>query len=243
MENNNLTLDLRSYSEEIQAHQHDYHQLVLPVSGRLNMTVGQKEGDVSDQYAAMIPAGKDHGFASIDQNCFLVADIPTALAPEMERLPTFIPIDKVLSQYVIFLHQKLIQGDSSKHSERQMLLLLIQLLREKFGGEIHLDKRIEAARAYIDQSFSEPVSLTQLATIANLSVRQLSELFRRQLGMTPQQYLTEKRMQFAWRILESGNLTIQQVADKVGYKSLSAFSDRFRKHFGHSPRYFRQISK
>lgn len=243
MKENHLSLDLRSYSEEVQAHQHDYHQLVFAVAGQLDMDVGGSGGNISQRHAAVIQAGNDHGFSSQEKNCFLVADVPNALAPELERLPTFIPIDETLVKYVMFLHQKLLQGDGNKNSERQMLLLLIQLLRERFGGEIQLDRRIEAARAYLDQYFAQTVTLMQLAGVANLSVRQLSDLFRRQLGMTPQQYLIEKRMQFAWQVLESESLSIQQVANRVGYSSPSAFSDRFRKHFGHSPRYFRQIDK
>ncbi len=243
MEHSNLTLDLRSYSNEAHAHQHDFHQLVLPVDGQLSMRVGEREGNVSSQQVAVIAAGEDHGFAASDNNCFVVADVPAALAPELERLPAFIPLDTTLAQYVTFLHQQLLQGVGSRSSERQMLLLLIQLLQERFGDSLRLDRRIDTARSYLDQYFHQTVSLAKLAGIANLSPRQLSELFRRQLGMTPQQYLTEKRMQQAWQWLEAGELSVQQVADRVGYRSLSAFSDRFRKHFGHSPRYFRQIDK
>lgn len=259
MESTHLSLELRSYSREVQTHQHDYHQLVLPLTGRLTMNVGSREGIASSQHAAVIAAGQNHGFAAPDMNRFIVADIPTALAPELERLPAFIPIDPALAQYVLFLHQQMSQqtppGQSSKRSpnqspkespanrrhssERQMLLLLIQLLRERYGGATQLDRRVEAASAYLEQHFQQPVSLAQLAAVAHLSSRQLSELFRRQLGMTPQQYLTERRMQQAWQLLETGDLNVQQIAERVGYSSLSAFSDRFRKHFGHSPRYFR----
>ncbi|HAC30656.1 MAG TPA: AraC family transcriptional regulator, partial [Marinobacter hydrocarbonoclasticus] len=38
-------------------------------------------------------------------------------------------------------------------------------------------------------------------------------------------------------------LSVQRVADAVGYSSLSAFSDRFRAHFGKAPSHFRRISK
>jgi AraC-like DNA-binding protein len=241
MKENHLALDLRSYGGEVQSHQHDYHQLVFSVDGRLSMNVGCAEGCVSQRQAAIVHAGEDHGFASQENNCFLVADVPSVLAPELERLPSFVSIDDSLVQYIQFLCIKLRQGDSNKNSERQMLLLLIQLLRERFGGEkICLDRRIEAARSYIDEHFSQTISLRQLAVVANLSIRQLSDLFRRQLGMTPQQFMIEKRMQLAWQLLKSDSLNVQQISEKVGYASPSAFSDRFRKHFGRSPRYFRQ---
>ncbi len=60
MDQNTLTLDLRSYSAETDSHQHDFHQLVLPVAGQLDMTVGQRSGQVSSQHAAIVAAGESH---------------------------------------------------------------------------------------------------------------------------------------------------------------------------------------
>ena len=119
----NLTLDLRSYSDETRAHQHDYHQLVLPVEGRLKMDIAGAEGAVSVSEIGLIAAGKDHRFSGSGQNCFVVADVPAALAPELEKLPPFIKLDPALAQYVRFLHEQLGRQDSSKSSQRQMLLL------------------------------------------------------------------------------------------------------------------------
>ncbi|MDO6564767.1 AraC family transcriptional regulator [Amphritea sp. 1_MG-2023] len=244
--NQHFTLALRSYSAETNRHQHDYHQLVLPVAGLLEMTVGQRAGKVSCQSAAIIAAGEDHDFAAADDNCFVVADIPAALAPELQRLPAFIQLTPALIQYVGFLQLQLqfqLQQSNSATSQRQMLLLLIQLLHEQQNEPLNLDRRISTARRYLDEHYCDTVSLAQLASIANLSPRQLSQLFRQQLGMTPMQYLLEKRMQRAWQLLEQQNLSIQQVAEATGYSNLAAFSDRFRKHFDIPPSYFRRCGK
>ncbi|QEQ97785.1 AraC family transcriptional regulator [Neptunomonas concharum] len=240
----NLILELRSYGSEAHTHQHDYHQLVLPVSGALEMSVGNSAGVAHENRAAVIAAGEDHGFAASSSNAFVVADISERLAPELAKLPAFITLDPVIAHYVSFLHSQLSQDKNrSQSSERQMLLLLIQLLKERYGETLAIDKRIETARIYLDQHFEQPVSLALLSTIAHLSRRQLSELFKQEIGMTPHQYLTEKRMQQAWKLLEAQQLSIQEVADQVGYNNLSAFSDRFKKYFGYSPRHFRSISK
>jgi AraC-like DNA-binding protein len=241
MKTSNLSLDLRSYSLESQAHQHDYHQLVLPVSGILSMKVGCQQGDVMNLQAAVIAAGQVHGFAGSLENTFVVANVPVSLAPELERLPVFIELDDSMALYVRFLYQQLHKGASN--CEEQMLILLLELLQERYGKTLNLDRRIEASRNYLDANFSQNLSLSQLAVIANLSPRQLSELFRLQLGMTPNQYLIEKRMQRAWHLLKTTHLSIQQISEQVGYCNLSAFSDRFSKHFGYSPRYFRHLSK
>ena len=243
MDHTNPTLEIRSYDDEARTHHHDHHQLVLPVAGQLSLTIHRTEGRVSESQAAVIPAGFDHGFAADNPNRFLVADVPAALAPALERLPLFLPLDPTLAHYIAFLHQQLAQGIGGRNTERQMLMLLIQLFQERHQASVKMDRRIALAQAYLDEHYQQPVSLAGLAGVAYLSVRQLSDLFRQQVGMTPQQYLTEKRMQRAWQLLETSPLSIQAIAEQVGYTSLAAFSDRFRKHFGQSPRYFRQRGK
>lgn len=237
------SLDIRSYVPQSHSHQHDYHQLVLPVAGQLQMQVGHQEGLVSDQQVALIAAGEDHGFHAQGHNRFIVADVPDIQAPRLARLPAFMPLDPVLSQYIQFLYLHLSQPGAQQNSQQQMLLLLLQLLHERAGEPQQLDPRIATARQYLDQHYAQPVPLAALAAVANLSPRQLSELFRRQFGMTPQQYQTDRRMQQARQLLLNTSLSIQRIADQTGYQSLAAFSDRFRKHFGAPPRHFRQIDK
>lgn len=244
MTNNKLILDLRSYDSETLCHQHDYHQLVLPVLGGMEMLVAGKGRHVTGATAAIIAAGNEHGCSTDQDNQFIVADIPVALAPELARLPEYIQMDPALSHYVNFLHEQINQDHSEKRSgsassQRQMLLLLLQLLQERFGEDVRIDKRINTARLYLDENYAEQISIASLASIAHISERQLTELFKSQLGMTPNQYLLEKRMQTAWQKLEQSNDSIQKVAFEVGYSSQAAFSDRFKKHFGRSPKYFR----
>ena len=75
-----LLLELRSYQQESQQHQHDYHQLVLPARGRLELEVDGRGGHVEAGQLAVIAAGSDHGFAAPGDNAFVVANVPTALA-------------------------------------------------------------------------------------------------------------------------------------------------------------------
>lgn len=237
------SLHLRTYSNEGEKHAHDHHQLVLPLLGTLSLSVEHTEGEVEQSRAAIIPSGSDHGFAAAEDNRFLVADVPEALAPVLDRLPFFVELDASLLHYVQFLHSQLVQGKRSEHTEQQMLLLLIQLLQERHGERLNLDRRVSAAKQYMDGHYHRKITTAELATVAHLSVRQLNELFRDQVGMTPHQYLTELRMQESWRLLEHSDLTLQRIADAVGFGSLSTFSERFTRHFGKAPSHFRRKSK
>ncbi|MDX1553719.1 MAG: AraC family transcriptional regulator [Marinobacter sp.] len=243
MKHSEIGLHIRTYQNEGKSHSHDHHQLVLPLVGTLSLSVDAMEGEVAQHRAAIIPSGTGHGYASADDNRFLVADVPENLAPALDKLPCFVDLDPALLQYVQFLHAQLQNGTVSDFTQHQMLLLLIQLLQERHGSRLKLDRRVHAAKQFLADHFSHPLSLAEAAAVAHLSIRQLNDLFRRQVGMTPHQYLTELRMKEAWRLLEQSELSVQRVADAVGYSSLSAFSDRFRSHFGKAPSHFRRISK
>lgn len=242
MTSSDIRFHLRSYDEEGNQHSHDHHQLVLPLMGRLSLAVERTTGDVESSRAAIIPAGRDHGYSAAEENRFLVADLPAGLAPALERLPFFVELDGTLLHYVQFLHAQVIGGSASSHTEYQMLLLLIQLLQERHGDTLKLDRRVSVAKQYINDNFRRKLTVAELAAVAHLSTRQLNELFRNQIGMTPHHYLTELRMQEAWRLLEQSDLSIQRIADSLGYASLSSFSERFSNHFGRSPTYFRRKS-
>lgn len=240
-----LKLELRSYSDEVASHHHDHHQLVLPVDGELCLSVNQVEGAVTASQAGIIPAGADHGFYSPSANRFLVADVPADIAPMLERLPAFVQLDLALSHYIAFLCQQMQRSDNqdSTETEHQMLHLLLQLLQQRFAMPVKQDRRIDVARTYLEQQLHRPITLSQLATVSSLSVRQLTSLFQQHLGRSPQQYLLELRMHKARQLLESSDLQVQLVAEQIGYTNLAAFSDRFRRYYGKSPRHFRQHNK
>ncbi len=207
------------------------------------MCVDENEGYVCQKLAAVISAGQNHGFSSIDHNQFLVADIPSVLAPELNTLPNFISLDDSMLQYNHFLRTSLMQGNTHHNSQRQMLVLLVQLLKERFCTHKPIDHRIQSAQNYIDHYYNQTITLAEVAAIAHLSTRQLSQLFKDHFNTTPLSYQIEKRMQHALHLLETSNASIESIAESVGYKNLSAFSGRFKKHFNCSPKHIRQINK
>ncbi|MFP3979030.1 helix-turn-helix domain-containing protein [Marinobacter sp. KMM 10035] len=243
MDTADVKLSFRSYGNEGAQHSHGHHQLVLPLLGKLSLSVDKIEGAVERNRAAVIPSGRDHGYFASEANQFLVADLPEALVPALDRLPFFVDLDSALLHYVQFLNSQLATAAVSAHTEHQMLLLLIQLLQERHGDKLNLDRRVSAAKQFIDDNFHKKIMAAELATVAHLSIRQLNDLFRKQIGMTPHHYLTEIRMQESWRLLAQSDLDIQRIADAVGFSSLSSFSDRFSRHFGKSPSHFRRKSK
>lgn len=92
----------------------------------------------------------------------------------------------------------------------------------------------------IDQHFTEPgLSLAQVSEAAGLSPNYFSTLFRKEVGCTFGEYLTEKRISRARELLRTTALRTSQVAQAVGYQDAHYFSNLFRRNQGCTPREYR----
>lgn len=243
-------LCLKSYQPTSHTHQHDFHQLVLPVKGNLDIEIENRSGIVNNQQAAVIYANNDHAFEAQGDNQFIVADIPITLAPAFDKLPVFLTLDDSLKRYIHFLQSQL--HSDNNHSDalrtnpvmqRQMLVLLVQLLDEKHADHQIIDRRIESARHYLERHYAQKDVLTKAANFAAISARHMRQLFAQYYSISPSQFLLELRMQAAWQLLSSSQHSIEYIAHATGYSTISAFSDRFTKHYACSANQVRRLSK
>lgn len=102
--------------------------------------------------------------------------------------------------------------------------------------------RIARARQLIDRDCGEAIDLDRLAREACFSPYHFHRLFRREVGETPHQYLTRKRVERAQRLLITTDLPVTEICMEVGFTSLGSFSSMFRRHAGHPPsRYRRRV--
>ena len=95
----------------------------------------------------------------------------------------------------------------------------------------------------LDVSFCELFSLQELANKYHVSAGCLSAHFRRAVGISPMQYVTQSRMQRARLLLLSSELSIAAIAGQCGYPDVSNFVRRFRLQFQQTPLQFRQKHK
>lgn len=89
---------------------------------------------------------------------------------------------------------------------------------------------------YIEDHYSEKISLDQIAENMYLSPFYISRIFKGETGNTPIRHLINIRLEKAKRLLENGYQgSIQEVAALVGYDDAYHFSKLFKKKYGISP--------
>ncbi|MGR6871307.1 helix-turn-helix domain-containing protein [Pseudomonas sp. HK3] len=230
------TLSIRSYSSKPTTHSHCFNQLVLPLKGSIDITVGTFNGNVSLRECVIIKSHQNHLFKADTQARFVVAD--------MDKLPPNIAsseqvvfaINASLIHYLTFIENQLEHQINNKLEKSMFdtfyLLLEEQSLRPK------VDARIGRSIHYIEQNMPESIQVKTLASLACLSETQFKKLFKVQTGLTAMQYVTKLRMEKAQALLRHTDYPLQMIAEKVGYAYISAFSRKFSQYFGLSPSRF-----
>ena len=97
------------------------------------------------------------------------------------------------------------------------------------------DPRIIKAIKHVTTHYSEPLALTTVADLVNLSPMYFGNLFKQQTGVSFRQYLTSIRLNQAENMLLSGEYKVGEVASLCGFSDIFYFSKTFRKEKGISP--------
>jgi transcriptional regulator GlxA family with amidase domain len=95
-------------------------------------------------------------------------------------------------------------------------------------------------RAWALEQLHRPLSLSELADHARMSVRTFSRRFRDEVGMTPGQWLTQQRVQHARRLLETTDLSVDHIADEAGFGTGASLRQHLVATIGVSPTTYRQ---
>ncbi len=102
---------------------------------------------------------------------------------------------------------------------------------------------VYAVIRYIEENIYSMGTIRDMAGELGYSATYLSHLFKERTGTTLQSYIHYKRIECATQLLHCGGLTISQVASRLGYESVQAFSKSFRRIMGVSPTQYLQAEK
>ena len=103
-----------------------------------------------------------------------------------------------------------------------------------------LDRRVQLVLKLIEENSERRLVLHDIARIVNLSPGRLAHLFKDEMGIALQQYLTQLRLAKAVYQLEFSFRSIKEIASMVGFCSLTQFSISFKNSFGITPSEFRK---
>lgn len=200
----------RRYVGEYEAHAHDHVQLLLGLSGCLELELDGRAARVEPGTALLLPPGTAHGYHARRAALALVIDAPAQRGLSRVR------------QLAI---------DGRRVLGRTDLGALL--------GELGAAPRVLARRPLdpdalaeaVDAGLHEPWPTARLAALACLSVPRLHVRWLDATGLTPQAWLRQRRLDRAQALLAAG-IGLEATALQVGYASASALAFALRRERG-----------
>ena len=130
-----------------------------------------------------------------------------------------------------------------------MEILIIRLMRTTALAvpaepqAITTNRQCAAVRRYIDLHFKEALTLEQLADEGHMNKYYLSHAFKREYGISPINYMISKRIEESKYLLAETDLSLSQIAQLLGFSSLSYFSQVFHRSQEISPKEYRNSQR
>lgn len=152
-----------------------------------------------------------------------------------------IVINKLNSIYNIFYtHSPIKEALLSKYLN-DILTTFLLFSPKSVNGSKHINMT-EDIISYINEHFSEDISISDLASIANLSQYHFIRTFKKETGSTPHEYLINTRISNAKYLLKNSKLPVKDICFDTGFSCESVFCSAFKKHVGLTPAEYRHIS-
>lgn len=132
------------------------------------------------------------------------------------------------------------QEESEQPEQSNDLMLPAPLPGETGDLPLQVSALVRQAVAYLRDHYDEAISREGIAEALGVSANYFSRVFRRELGLSPWQYLLRLRIMRAKRLLADTDMSVTEIAGAVGVSDAAYFSRVFRKEVGRSPLAYRK---
>lgn len=152
---------------------------------------------------------------------------------------------KIVPLLEMILEELKFKQDSHSQICQHLLSILLLRIRRITGDSFssfcnkNIPGECQNIKYYIDSHYQEDLTLDSLAEIAHLNKFYLSHIFSDAYGISPINYLLERRILRSKDLLKNSDFSITQIASVAGFSSPNYFSQAFKKSTGFTPRAYR----
>lgn len=123
-----------------------------------------------------------------------------------------------------------------------LLLRITRITGDHFSLYTHknIPGECEYIKHYMDSNYQKDITLSMLSDLAHRNKFYLSHMFTKAYGISPINYLLERRILFSKDLLRNSNYNITEIAQRSGFSSANYFTQSFKKSTGLTPRNYRK---
>lgn len=249
-----LSLKTCTLIEQPVAHEHGFHQLILATSGVTELSIEGLGDRVTRERGCLIPSSYHHEYLGDGCNRTLVLDVPLehlsrlSCGDEVQRLfelPRFFFVPPRLQALAQTLMGQLEASPTLQSDIATLILRALYLsLHERALLEVPVSVEHASARArlelsriasYVDRHLSDEIHVDDLASLCAMSPGHFHACFREATGESPFQYVQRRRLEVARSFLLDSDLSLGQIAERIGFRDQGSFSRAYRRCFQHTP--------
>lgn len=250
-------IETRSYPDHVLSDRHEFHQLLLGVSGVVELEVDGRAVRVGSGVVAPVASGAMHHYLAPGDNDILVLDLPQAWCQELalERLFTSsvgagwrLPSALVEAASALPRHEPYAMPAAHDVSGNEALagwLSAVDRYLSASGSKgsaaprLRLLQLLPALRA----DLAYPWKVAEMASMCHLAEAVFARQFRALTGVAPYTWLMRERLALArWRMQDS-QASLTDIALACGFHDSAHFSRSFRQQYGCSPRQWRSATE
>jgi AraC-like DNA-binding protein len=234
-------VQVRSYATVAETHAHPFHQLVLPLAGKLELEIERRGGVVCGDTGALVPPGERHAFAASGGNRFLVLDVPASAAERAETREAldrlgdarFFPVGASAATLARWFAHELAGRDASPAILGCFSSLLLHAASAAASRQV--PEAVRRALAYIRAWALGPIRLADVARDAGTSAGHLQALLRAHVGRSPRSIVRARRVEEARRLLTETEISIADIALQCGFADQASLTHAVRRELGTTP--------
>lgn len=168
----------------------------------------------------------DHGLSFSIGTIMKVYSALDTIADASERFVQFLKFMYILYELSVADDARVLASSSFSHAERETE-----------------SRRVQKVKEYVNEHYSEPLKLSDIADLVGMSPVAFSRFFRHRTGRTLSDYITDIRLGYAARMLVDSSRNISEICYECGFNNLSNFNRTFKAKRNYTPREFRAMFK
>lgn len=148
------------------------------------------------------------------------------------------PDGKIYAVFKELVQEYQVKPYIHKSTENVLLIYLLTIISRNIDNQRKATD-IEKVIMAMHNSLDEPYDINKYAKICSLSLSRFSHKFKQVTGKSPLKYFTDIKLTSAKELLRFSDLSVSEIAERVGYDNSLYFSRIFKKAFGISPTEYR----
>jgi AraC-like DNA-binding protein len=267
--NTSMLLHINSEVDNYSVHWHTAIEMIMPVENIYTINIGKttyvlREGDI-----LIIPPGELHELIAPEQGVRRILLFDFSLISNLKGLSNILTVLNQPRQItpstapdihfpLVRLFDEITYEYRSKNTLREAAIyaLIIQMFvvmarkymnTENLFPDVKLNKQREYIEKfnvifeYINDNYSEDITLDAIANVAGFSKFHFSRLFKQFTDMSFYDYLNQRRVKEAEKLLLDPNLSITEVAMRSGFSSIATFNRVFKSFKECTPTEFKNL--